>query len=159
MKIKIDDITEGKLTPEQTAELQHYFKEGGTWQTLLDLKNDEIEMMYVTGCQLYRNGELEKASACFTALTQLNPYNATYWVALGAASQQRKAYEDALACYELALHLDTTYSAAHFYSAQCTYALGRKSESRAFLETVIASAGEFREKALEILILLKREGA
>lgn len=46
MDIKIADIANGKLTPEQGEALQKYFQEGGTWQSLLQFSPEDAEGIY-----------------------------------------------------------------------------------------------------------------
>ncbi len=163
MKIKVADIAQGKLAPEEAKALQKYFKEGGTWQSLLQLKPNEVEGMYAVGHGHYQKGEFDKALACFSGLIQLNPYEPKHWVAIGATLQAKEEYTDALYAYELVLALDKGHIAVLFYSAQCCYALEKKAECVEFLHKVVAASpygeeGSFGEKASEILEMMEREG-
>ena len=152
MKIKLADISEGRLSPEQTAALQKYFEKGGTWQDLLALKSDDVEEIYAIGYEHYLECDYEKALAAFSALIQLNPYEAKHWIAIGAVLQAQEMYSDALAAYELALTLDEAGTAPLFYMAQYTHALGENERCADFLKQVADKNDlKFSEKARLIL--------
>lgn len=152
MKIKLADISEGRLTPEQTEALQKYFNSGGTWQDLLELNNDHIEEVYAIGYEHYTEGDLEQALAAFSALIQLNPYAAKHWIAIGATLQAQEKYADALAAYELSLALDEERIAPLYYSAQCAYALGENRQCTNLLNEIVQKNDpQFSEQAKIIL--------
>jgi type III secretion system low calcium response chaperone LcrH/SycD len=158
MKVKLFDITDGKLNKEEAEHLQNYFQKGGTWQHLLQLKDEEIEEIYASGYQHYNEKEYDKAITAFTALIQLNPYIAKNWIAIGAALQGKGEYRDALAAYELALAIDDENLATLFYCAQCSFALGEEQKSVEYLEKVIsvgAKSGQMHEHVESASILLK----
>jgi len=158
MKIKLADISEGRLSPEQSEALQKYFESGGTWQDLLKLETDDVEEVYAIGHGHYADGDYEKALAAFSALIQLNPYAAKHWIAIGATLQAQEMYSDAMAAYELSLTLDEERIAPLFYCAQCAYALGEKEHCSGFLKQVIEKNDEgFSEKARLILEEMARE--
>jgi type III secretion system low calcium response chaperone LcrH/SycD len=158
MKINISDMTEGRLTPSQVEALQKYFLNGGTWHQLLKLKPDEVEEVYAMGHRFYSEGDLDKALAAFSALIQLNPYVAKYWVAIGATLQRKEEYQDAISAYGIALTIEE-HIPALYYSAQCAYALDQREECKAFLKKITASKenSDFLEKACEILYLMECE--
>lgn len=151
MKIRLADITEGKLSEEQTAAMQKYFEGGGTWQNLLNLEDKNVEQVYAIGYGHYVDGDYERAMAAFAALIQLNPYEAKHWVAVGAALQAQEMYADAMAAYEVSLTIDEA-AAPLFYCAQCAYALGEKEHTMNFLLQVIETGDEqFSSKARLII--------
>lgn len=156
MKIKIADIAENRLSQEQSEALQKYFLEGGTWKDLLKLEKHEVEEVYAVGHKHYLEEEYEKAMGAFSALIQINPYEAKHWIAIGATLQAKELFGDAIAAYELALTLDDKGVAPLFYSAQCAFSLGEEQRSFDFLKQVVEKNDPvFSEKAQFILRGLK----
>lgn len=162
MKIKVSDIAEGKLSVEEVSALQQYFREGGTWHELLELKPEQVEEVYAVGYDLYQKKEYDKAISAFSALIQLNPYEVKHWIAMGAALQAQSNYKEALVAYSIALSLDENHLGALFYSAQCSYALEQREEGIAFLQKIVDEAEKnqtqtpFAENARRILASEKR---
>jgi type III secretion system low calcium response chaperone LcrH/SycD len=160
MKIKLSEIAEGNLTQEQSEALQKYFKEGGTWQSLLELKPQEIEEIYAIGYEHYQGRDYEKAIASFSTLIQLNPYVIKYWVAIGAALQAKQEFKEALDIYKIALTLEENHAPTLFYSAQCLYALEKIAECKETLMKLLQlgeKGSHFLDKAREILNLIENE--
>lgn len=142
MKIKLSDITKGKVKEEELQALQSYFKEGGTWSHLLELKPSEVEEVYRVGHEFYEEREFDKALGAFATLIQLNPYEAKYWIAIGASLQGKAEYEGAKAAYEVALAIEEENCSALFYSAQCAYLLEQREEARTLLEKLLLSSAK-----------------
>lgn len=165
MKIKIADITEGKMTQEQAETLQNYFKKGGTWQELLQLKPEEVEQVYAAGYRYYTDREFDKAMASFSTLIQLSPYEAKHWIAIGAVLQAQEHFTDAIGAYEIALTMEEDNVPALFYCAQCSYALDKKEEAKEFLQKLLLASEktgkdtELAANAKQIIEMIESERA
>lgn len=164
MDINVEDIAQGKISPEQAAELHKYFQGGGTWQELLKMEPEKVERLYAEGNKFYNQEKYEQALGAFSALIQINPYAPHHWIALGATLQAQKEYTDALASYEIALTIKGDHIPTLYYSAQCAFALEKESECVEFLNKVVTLSAEkqeeceLAEKAQKILTLIEKGG-
>lgn len=85
----------------------------------LSLSKESMEKLYADAYQLYQDGQYEMAKEAFIQLVVLNPWEASYWMGLGAASQLAKDDEQALHAYAIAGYLENENPYPHYHAAQC----------------------------------------
>jgi type III secretion system low calcium response chaperone LcrH/SycD len=93
------------------------------YQKLKSLSFKEIEERYAKGYALYEQGNFSLSIDFFLELIIINPFEKTYWFALGAAYQQEKKYNEALKAWSLVAFLDTKDPFCHFHAAECLLSL------------------------------------
>ncbi len=101
MKLNIKDLLDPEKLEKHMPALTEYFEQGGTWQALVDVSNEDLSGHYEMGSSHYEAGRYEKAANIFTTLSLLNPYEGKYWFALGAARKEQKAYSEAAEAFLL----------------------------------------------------------
>lgn len=102
----IKDLLEQARAQGRLQELQPFFEQGGTWQMLFDLTDENLEIQFELGRAYLLDGKLDEATAAFTSLTILNPYKAEYWFSLGVTQNRSGAPTEALQAYLLASAVD-----------------------------------------------------
>lgn len=121
IKSKIDE----KFDPEVLRDLVEKMMDGIT--TVAEARGityEELEGLYQIGYTYYNAGKLEEAEKVFSFLCSLSHTTSKYWLALGSARQGRKNYTEALNAYGAAAIFDPQRPKAHYYAAECNYALG-----------------------------------
>lgn len=68
--------------------------------------DDDIQIIYKTGVDAYRRGELQKASDLLMQVVEASEEDHRAWNALGVVFTKMSKYEDAEVCFENALTLD-----------------------------------------------------
>jgi type III secretion system low calcium response chaperone LcrH/SycD len=122
-KLKVKDLIDPEQLNQHLPEINEFFEQGGTWQLLMGITSAELELHYTQAYEAYSAGKLETATALFTTLSMMNPYEQKYWFGLGATKQLLQEYEAAIVAYTIAGILDEANPTPHFHAGQCHYAL------------------------------------
>ncbi len=140
-RLKITDLLDAKKLEKHQPELLHYFERGGTWKDLLNLDDALLEAEYKIAYDFYQSANFQKASAAFSYLTLLNPYNFTYWMGLALAKQSERSYEEAIVAYTVAEAITPDHPVPHLHLSQCYFAIGQKDLSLLHLKEAVRIAG------------------
>jgi type III secretion system low calcium response chaperone LcrH/SycD len=143
--IKISDLLNSKTFEKHQSELVRYFEDGGTWKELLSFDENTLATQYKIAYDLYQSAQFEKASAAFSYLTILNPYEFSYWMGLAVSKQSGRAYEEAIVAYTIADAIQPENPSPHLNLAQCFYALQQRDQTVEHLNQAIAVAGNHPE--------------
>lgn len=84
---------------DELADLDRYMARGGSIQALMDIAEDDLDILYSYGNQLFARTDYAGAQPYYLLLTRLNQWHAPYWLALGLAHQRLGQHLDALAAF------------------------------------------------------------
>lgn len=157
-KIKLSELVNPKYFDKHKEDLLHYFEKGGTWQEALGYDRNMMEGEYKKAYDFYMQGDFQTASAAFTYLTTLNPYEYDYWMALGISKQAERSYEEALVSYTVAHALNEDHPLPHLHLAQCYLAIQQKELMLEHLQKTIETASdkeEFKDIKYKAQVILK----
>lgn len=125
-----------------------------TYAEARQISHEQLEGVYRVGHTYYMSGKLVEAEQVFKFLCALSHTTTKYWVALGAARQELGKYQEALLAYATAGLYEPTKPKAHYYAAECNFALGELELALSGANSVLAlcPAGtpennQFRAKA------------
>jgi type III secretion system low calcium response chaperone LcrH/SycD len=144
-RIKITELLDTKNFEKHKDELMGYFEKGGTWQELLGYDNHLMQAQYKKAYDLYHNADYKNASAAFSYLTTLNPYEYTYWMGLGMCKQSERLFEEAVVSYTAAEAVNPENPTPHLHLAQCFHALNVQDQAIEHLNQAISVAGNRSE--------------
>ena len=127
-----------------------------------DLNDDEFETIYAVGYNFFTYGDYESAKGVFDRLTTLAPYTAHYWRALGAVNQQMDNFEEAVACYDMAVAMDEADVVSYVYQGESQIMQGNIKDAVASLELAIKNCSQYPEYApwiarAELLLSVHRQ--
>ncbi|PWU07405.1 MAG: CesD/SycD/LcrH family type III secretion system chaperone [Verrucomicrobia bacterium] len=108
-----------------------------TFKDIQGITDKEMESIYATAYNFYTHGKLDRAKDIFSALCQMDPYQAKYWLGLGATRQMQEKYEKAVEAYGMATLMDIKNPLPSFYAAHCLMKLNDHDRTISALETVI----------------------
>lgn len=138
--VKVKELIDPEQLKQHLPEINDFFEKGGTWQLLMGITNEELELHYAQAYEAYAAGQLETATAIFTTLSMMNPYEMKYWFGLGAAKQLLQEYEAAIVAYSIAAVLDETNPTPHFHAGQCYFILQEGIKCVEHLEKALSCA-------------------
>jgi type III secretion system low calcium response chaperone LcrH/SycD len=138
--VKVKDLIDPEQLKQHLPEINDFFEKGGTWQLLMGITNAELELHYAQAYEAYVAGQLETATAIFTTLSMMNPYEMKYWFGLGATKQLLQEYEAAVLAYTISSVLDESNPTPLFHAGQCHYALQERDNCIESLEKALARA-------------------
>jgi type III secretion system low calcium response chaperone LcrH/SycD len=144
--------------PEQIAELLSH---GGTLGAAYDYTDQDYELLYALGHQLYSQARYEEAMKTFSFLVMHNHLDKRFMNALASSHQMLKSYLEAVKYYSLASLMDMSDPLPTFHTAECFIALGQTADAKEALQFVIAQCktpdrAALQERAQAVLELLNR---
>lgn len=160
--ISLTDLLNPENFDKYKDKLASYFGKGGTWQELLGYDDNLMQLQYQKAYDFYQNADYHNASAAFSFLTMINPYQYDYWMGLGSSKQSERHFEEAIVSFTAAEAMNPEEPAPHLQLAQCFYALNVLEETTNQLKLAIKIAGErpefqeIRKMAISILTQLPR---
>lgn len=119
----------------------------------------QMEAMYAMGYNFYQSGRNDDAQKVFQTLTILDNLEPKYWMGLGATFHEDEKWENAAACYQMALVLDLKDPQPPYRLAECYAKLGFQDKVEGCveaLEKLADSTGtDYLEKAKRLLAGMK----
>lgn len=88
------------------------------------LTSRELNALYLTGQRALANEQTHHAVVLFSLATELMPYQARFWRALGVCLHRLGKYSDASAAYKTALYLFPDHALTQVYLAETLHLLG-----------------------------------
>lgn len=144
-KIKFTNLLDPHVVEKYQPELLGYFEKGGTWKELLGYSDNLLATQYKTAYDLYQTADFKNASAAFSYLTMIDPYEYTYWMGLALSKQSDRQIEEAIVAYTVAEAIDPTQPIPHLHLAQCYWAITQKDLAIKHLRKTIKTAGKIPE--------------
>jgi len=146
---------------EQVVEL---LSNGGSLGTVYDYQDEDYEVVYALGHNLYSQERYLDAMKAFGFLVMHNQLERRYMNAFASSLQMLKLYKDAIQYYCMASVMDMEDPMPTYHTAECMIPLGMYAEARQALELVVEQAGTperaaLRERAQALLGLLDRHKA
>ena len=123
------------------------------------LSTENIETLYAMAHQMYTRKNYDQASDLFRVLTVVDMANRRNWVALGAALQMLKKYEEAVEMYGVAAVMEPSDPYIHFHASECFFSLGDKEKGLIALASaeLTATNQEKKDKSLISRLALFRQ--
>lgn len=90
----------------------------------LYLDDDELDMIYALGYDLFTCGKYEEAKRIFEKLVKEATDTANFWRALGAVRQQLQKYDEAVEAYSKAIENDKNDIVSYAYRGDSKILLG-----------------------------------
>ena len=84
---------------------------------------------YNKGYDLYNEGLLEEAVACFNKALEFNPLYSNAWIGKGSALDSLRRFEEAICCFNRALEINPNDSNAWYNRSNCSESLGHLDEA------------------------------
>jgi type III secretion system low calcium response chaperone LcrH/SycD len=151
---KLSENQQIKNRDKQALEkvLQDVFIHQKTPKEAMGMSDKEIESLYSFGYNLFTHGKFLESRLIMDYLMRLNPEDARYPLACGAAFQQLKDYQMATAYYLLAFHLDQENPIPLYYMYECFKNLDEPRSAFMMLENIVE---RFKDKP-EHAVLVER---
>lgn len=136
-------------------------EDGKTPQEMLGFKNQDIEMFYTEGYELYNRQNYKEAGLVFLFLCYLNPLVSAFWLALGAAEEKLKDLKQASEAYLMACELDDQTLDPYLQAAKCHINMQHGDKARMILsralerikdEPHLASYKDRLEKMMQVAV-------
>lgn len=138
------------VPPENLAEqVADLLLMGGTLGDVYDYTDEDYEVLYALGHNLYSQGRYQDAMKAFGFLVIHNHLERRFVLAFASSLQMCKSYEEALTYYSLASVMDMSDPAPTFHSCECLISLGRIDEAADGLDMVIRQSGAEKHAPLK----------
>ncbi|HET6467216.1 MAG TPA: SycD/LcrH family type III secretion system chaperone [Geminicoccaceae bacterium] len=111
--------------------------DGATFKEVVGLDDHDMAAIYSLAYVQYEQSRFAEAEKTFRVLCFHDHKNPRYWLGLGAARQQLKDYEGAIAAYSMLAENGGTDPYAPLYAAECYLALGLFEEAISGLEVAL----------------------
>lgn len=147
----------------EPSTLLRHIEEGGTFQELLKVDDEDMNILYQDSYALLQGGQHSQAADAFLCLTTLNPYVSVYWIGLGLAEQAHRECHAALVAYAMAIVCDAQNPIPYYYAASCHYLNNDFNEALHSLELSLERSennpiyGEIRTRALNAQASLREK--
>ena len=115
--------------------------EGGTYKEVAGLSDDDLEAIYGLAYGQYENGQYADAERTFAVLCFHDHKSERFWLGLGAARQQLKAFAGAVMAYSQAAEAGSVNPFVPLHAAECYFALGLYAEALHGLDVALDWAG------------------
>jgi type III secretion system low calcium response chaperone LcrH/SycD len=112
---------------------------------IVPLSREELEKLYSFGHGLYACGRYGDAAEVFLLITLHDPTEPRFWFARGAAEQERREIEAAIAAYSFAALLDPENPWPLVHLGECLLLLGERETAIEALERAVGRAGDGAE--------------
>jgi tetratricopeptide (TPR) repeat protein len=107
-----------------------------TFEEILCVPKEKIDAAYTVGKELFEKKYFSEACDVFFLLTQLNPYFANVWIAMGLCWQNQQNYDAALGSNAIAILLNDKNPEPYLYSIECYLSLKEQDQAVAMIELV-----------------------
>src|SRR5262245_13604199 len=111
------------------------------------LQVPDLEALYAFGHGLYARGRYDDAADVFAVLNFHEPAESRFWFARGAAEQERRRLEAAIAAYSFAALLDEDDPWGLVHLGECLLMHGERGTGIEALTRAVGRAGTAREHA------------
>lgn len=147
--------TETPLQLENISDkLVELFSTGMTIGEIYDYTEEDYEVVYTLGHNLYNQGRYLDAMKTFSFLVMHNQFERRFYNAMASSLQMLNMYKDAIQFYSMASIMDLTDPKPTYHTAECMIPLGMYAEARQALDLVIQQS-----KSPEHAALLERAEA
>lgn len=136
------------VDPKQSAareafirQMSSQFQSGGpqpnyTFDEILCIPKEKIDASYDVGKELFEKKYFADACDVFFLLTQLNPYYANIWIAMGLCWQNQHNFDAALGSFAVAILLNEKNPEPYLSSIECYLSLKDKEHARETIDLV-----------------------
>jgi len=100
-------------------------------QVMLGIPDEKIQEIYHLGTELFEKKFFQEAADIFFYITQLNPFYANVWIAIGLCFQKMEKYQQAIGSFETSILLDMHQPDAYIYCIECYNAIKDKDNATA----------------------------
>lgn len=138
-----------EMTAERIKEALDLLMKGGTFGDLHGFKPEDIEAVYSVGFASYQAGKFDEAETVFRFAVFYNHLEPKYLLALGAAQQAQRKYEEAIKTYAGIALIDLHEIRAYYHIAECLLALERRDEAVDMLKEAVRLAKPETENGRE----------
>lgn len=140
---------------QSKEETHHHY----TFEEILCVPREKIDAAYAVGKELFEKKYFSDACDVFFLLTQLNPYYANVWIAMGLCWQNLQQYDSALGIYAVAILLNEKNPEPYLNSIECYLAQKNSSEAKLMIDLVSPVIEKHANKDLfqKRLVLLKNQ--
>ena len=144
-----------------SEQLVEMMASGMTLGSIFNYTDEDYEVVYALGHNLYSQGRYLDAMKAFSFLVMHNQFERRFYTAMASSLQMLKMYNDAIQFYSMASVMDLSDPLPTYHTAECMIPLGMYIEARQALELVIqqSQTKEFEallERAETMLALLKK---
>ncbi|MDK2123491.1 SycD/LcrH family type III secretion system chaperone [Parachitinimonas caeni] len=151
------------VTPTNSidAVFEEFAKEAAQLPGARRFHDEDLEMVYMIGYNLYMQTKYTEALRYFALLTTYRPLETRYLMGLGATQQMLKNYEGAIQAYALATMVKPEESEPTLHVAECLVGMGQFGEARETLRMLIhvcnlSGKVELRGRAEGLLTLIEK---
>lgn len=137
-----------------SEKLVELFSSGMTLGEIYNYTEQDYEVVYNLGHNLYSQGRYLDAMKAFSFLVMHNQFERRFHNAMASSLQMLKMYNDAIQFYSMASVMDLTDPKPTYHTAECMIPLGMYAEALQALELVIKQS-----QAPEHAALLERAEA
>ena len=143
--------------------LMSFLEQGGRLGQLLQLRPEQLDLIYSAAHQLYAQGRHQEALKAFGVLAGLNPSQGRFHHAVATCLQRLGRYRDASMCYLFLQVIEPDGVEPLFRLAECALAEGEAESAIGLLESVVNLPGAGESDASwktrsQALLTLLREG-
>lgn len=144
---------------ELSSQIAELLANGGTLGSVFDYEDQDYEVLYALGHNLYAQARYLDAMRVFGYLVMCDHMEKRFMNAFASSLQMLKSYKDAIKYYSLASVMDMGDPLPTYHTAECMIALGLRQEAREALGYVLRQSGapqyaELRQRAQATLDLL-----
>lgn len=126
-------------------QLKKELADGKSAQEILEISDDVMSKFYESAYHLFESKRYLDAANAFLFLITLNPYQHSYWLGLGMATQMSHDFEAAIDAYEMAAICNTVNPVPYLYLAKCLFAIHDRSSALQALDLAIEMADDLPE--------------
>lgn len=108
-------------------------------QSLMGITDETLSSIYDVGVRFYKRMDFHKASDIFYLVTLIDYLRHNAWVSLGLCEMENLHYVQALEAFGVASITDIDNPFPYIASAECSLELGKKSDSKQFLDLARAA--------------------
>lgn len=158
-----EDASRKAMAKQIAQELKEAGLEGNhpnhTFSDILCIPHEKMDAAYSVGKELFEKKHFVEACDIFFLLTQLNPYYANVWIAMGLCWQNQQVYDEALGNFTIAILLNDKNPEPYLSSIECFLALKDPEQAQTMLKLVTPIIEQHRENTAlkERLATLKHQ--
>lgn len=142
-----------ELTERKEIEAQNIYK-------ILGIAKENLNVLYSTACQLYKEERYEEARTSFLLLIVLDNLDYRHWLGEGLSLQAQQNFEQALTFLIIATTLCASLPIAHIAIAECLIQLNHSNEACAHLKLAKDSLEEdkLQKYCQDLIDQIKKRG-
>ena len=144
---------------ELSSQIAELLANGGTLGSVFDYEDQDYEVLYALGHNLYAQARYLDAMRVFGYLVMCDHMEKRFMNAFASSLQMLGSHKDAIKYYSLASVMDMSDPLPTFHTAECMLAIGMAEEAREALGYVLLQSkdepyAELRQRAQAMLDLL-----